>query len=166
MTPLFGSIKPSEDSPEKSDPCKKETTHPLSLEAEIYCDGACSGNPGESGVGILILIKGDKEKELRISEYIGEATNNIAEYSALIRGLTEAVSEGVMSARVFMDSELVVKQVNGEYKVKNQNLKKLWIKAMGLIDRFEKIKVEHIRRELNQEADALARKSVSARKRG
>ncbi len=165
MTPLFGSLKPSEEPSDKSGSDRSNLTSPLCMEAEIYCDGACSGNPGPSGVGIQILIRGDKEKELRISEYIGDATNNIAEYSALIRGLAEAASAGVMSARVYMDSELVVKQINGQYKVKNPNLKQLWMKAMGLIDRFEKVKVEHIRRELNQEADALARKAVSAVKK-
>ncbi len=133
------------------------------MKAEIYCDGACSGNPGESGVGVVIYFKDGIDKELMISEYIGRATNNIAEYSALIRGLEEAASAGAGEVSVFMDSELVVKQIKGEYKVKNPGLKPLWTKAIGLLQRFEKISIAHIRRELNQEADALARKAVSSK---
>ncbi len=82
----------------------------------------------------------------------------------MLKGLKETDLMGIKKARVFMDSELVVKQIKGEYKVKNRNLKELWLKAMQLIDRFEKFEISHIRREMNEQADSLAREAVSAGK--
>ncbi|MBI4826611.1 MAG: ribonuclease HI family protein [Nitrospirae bacterium] len=166
MTPLFRTGKSSDDAYQNNQSDNRQAVHSSEYSgAEIYCDGACSGNPGKSGIGVVILLHGSKEKELRISEYIGEATNNIAEYTSLIRGLTEAASSGTKKARVFMDSELVVKQIKGEYKVKNENLKLLWVRAMKLIDEFDKFEISHVRRELNGEADSLARSAVEGSKK-
>jgi ribonuclease HI len=156
MTPLFSS-----DSFSASGRKKRKTSG--FSKAEIYCDGACSGNPGESGIGVVIYFRNGREKDLMISEYIGQATNNIAEYSALIRGLEEAGSSGASAVSLYMDSELVVKQMKGEYKVKNPGLRQLWARAKELIERFEEFEISHIRREMNQEADALARKAVSSK---
>ncbi|MDO8281418.1 MAG: ribonuclease HI family protein [Thermodesulfovibrionia bacterium] len=166
MTPLFSTGKPFDNAAQKNQPNDLQAaSSSIYSEAEIYCDGACSGNPGKSGIGVVILFHGSKENELRISEYIGEATNNIAEYTSLLKGLTEADSSGVKKVRVFMDSELVVKQIKGEYRVRNENLKLLWVKAMKLIDKFEKFEISHVRRELNGEADALARSAVEGSKK-
>lgn len=166
MTPLFSKGKPFDDAAQEKQPHDRQTASSSGYsEAEIYCDGACSGNPGRSGIGVVILFHGKKEKELRISEYIGEATNNIAEYTSLLKGLTEADSSGVKKVRVFMDSELVVKQIKGEYKVRNENLKHLWVKAMKLINKLEEFKISHVRRELNGEADSLARSAVEGSKK-
>lgn len=132
----------------------------------MYCDGACSGNPGDSGIGVVIhLSDGDaeslnKDKSYTLSEYIGTATNNIAEYSALIKGLEKASSLGITRIKVFLDSELVVKQLNGIYKVKNEKLRPLWQKAVDLLEHFSYHKVSHVPREENKEADSLARKGV------
>lgn len=132
----------------------------------MFCDGACSGNPGDSGVGVAIDLSDEdavalnKDKSYTISEYIGIATNNIAEYSALIRGLEKAGSLGIKRIKVFLDSELVVKQLKGVYKVKNKNLIPLWQQAKGLLKNFESCKVAHVPREMNAEADSLARKAV------
>jgi len=132
----------------------------------MYCDGACSGNPGDSGIGVAINLSDEdaealnKDKSYTISEYIGTATNNIAEYSALIRGLEKANSLGIKRIKVFLDSELVVKQLKGIYKVKNKNLMPLWQQANDLLKNFESCQVSHIPRDHNAEADALARKGI------
>jgi len=137
------------------------------LSAVMYCDGACSGNPGESGIGVVINISGGNtgpdaiESHYRISDYIGSATNNIAEYSALIRGLEKARSLGIKRLDVFLDSELIVRQMSGMYKVKNKNLIPLWNQAKDILPAFDKCTITHVRRELNQEADSLARQGVS-----
>ncbi len=150
-------------------------TAPLSLNvvdsaetelAVMYCDGASSGNPGKSGIGVVINVASnnsqqpEKKKKYRISEYIGTATNNVAEYSALIKGLEKAKSLGLKKIKVYLDSELLVRQINGIYKVKNKNLMKLWIKANSILKAFDEYEVIHVRRELNKEADALATEAV------
>ncbi len=134
--------------------------------AVMHCDGACSGNPGKSGIGVVIDLaakehpsEGETET-YHISEYIGIATNNIAEYSAFIEGLKKARSLGVKHIRVFVDSELLVRQINGIYKVKNKNLLPLWTEANNVLKEFDYYNVTHVRRELNSEADRLARQAV------
>jgi ribonuclease HI len=141
-------------------------SHPDS--AVIYCDGASRGNPGNAGIGVVIYLPGEegpegKNVEIKISGYIGIATNNVAEYSALIAGLEKAVSIGTKKIKIFLDSELLVRQINGIYKVKNKNLQPLWMKVMNILKEFDTYKVSHVRRELNKEADALAREGVKKR---
>jgi len=128
--------------------------------AVLYCDGASSGNPGHSGIGAFLKVE-PGDQQYRISEYIGIATNNVAEYTALIKGLEKAASLDIKRLDVFLDSELIVRQLNGVYKVKNKNLLPLFAKAKTYVDAFEYITVTHVRRELNQEADALARNGAS-----
>jgi len=151
-------------------------------EAKIYCDGASSGNPGASGIGVIIVSQklqvtnnkskvasdlksacGGQPEAYRISEYIGIATNNIAEYSALIRGLEKAISLGLKRAEIFLDSELLVRQIKGIYKVKSNNLKALWERAQNLLKKFDNYRVIHIPRELNREADSLAKKAIKGK---
>lgn len=127
--------------------------------AEVYCDGASSGNPGKAGIGVVIHLPGGG-KSYRISEYIGITTNNVAEYSALIRGLEKARSLGLRKIRVFMDSELLVNQLSGVYRVKNRNLKPLYEKARALLRYFENYTISHVRREMNKEADSLAKGAI------
>lgn len=137
--------------------------------AVMYCDGASSGNPGHSGIGVVITLTGEDagilgtNKQHDISEYIGEATNNVAEYSALIKGLETARELGIRKIKVYLDSELLVRQMNGIYKVKNKNLISLWKKAKDILKDFDICKISHVRRELNKEADALARKASLGR---
>jgi len=134
------------------------------LSATMFCDGASSGNPGKSGIGVLINFDhsgmSDESGNCRISEYIGIATNNVAEYSALIRGLEKARSLGVKVIDIYLDSELLVKQMNGVYKVKNKNLYRLWTRAKELLIDFDRCTITHVRRERNTEADLLARQAV------
>jgi ribonuclease HI len=138
--------------------------------ALMYCDGASSGNPGESGIGVVISLSDSdaqlpgKNKICKISEYIGVATNNVAEYSALIKGLEKAKSLGIRKIKVFLDSELLVRQMNGIYKVKNKNLMSLWIQAKNILGDFDSYKITHVRREMNKEADSLARKGTTKKR--
>jgi len=130
----------------------------LSGQLEIYIDGACSGNPGEAGIGIVMSAEGKVVKE--ISKAIGQATNNIAEYSALIFALEEALVFNADELKIFTDSELLFKQVRGDYKVKNEKLKFLYDQVQLLMQGFTHVDLSHVRRELNKKADALATQSL------
>ncbi len=122
---------------------------------KLYSDGSSRGNPGPAGVGIVIKDpKGVNLKEISVS--IGSTTNNVAEYMALIIGLTEALLLKIDDLKVFLDSELLVKQVKGEYKTKKEHLKPLLINIKYLIQNFKKIEFNHVLREHNREADRLA----------
>ncbi|MBT9167258.1 MAG: 14.7 kDa ribonuclease H-like protein [Syntrophomonadaceae bacterium] len=127
-------------------------------DATLFCDGACKGNPGDGGIGVLMVLKNGKR--YTVSESIGKATNNIAEYNSLLRGLKEAQGKGARTLNVFMDSELVVAQLNGSYKVKNMKLKKLNLQIRELLGKFATVRINHIPREQNKEADALASKGA------
>lgn len=121
---------------------------------DIYIDGACKGNPGQAAVGVVIFHADKVIKE--ISEPIGEATNNIAEYSALIRALEEAQALKAQRIHFFTDSELVFKQVTGSYQVKNPTLQELFAQVADLSKFFESIEIKHIPRAQNSRADKLA----------
>ncbi len=125
---------------------------------EVYVDGACSGNPGLAGCGIFIK---ESSNCMKISVFLGEATNNIAEYMALLIALDELKAKKAFPIIVYSDSELVVKQISGEYKVKDTRLKVLFNKVIGLIASFPEIEIKHIRREENKTADALARRAIA-----
>ena len=125
---------------------------------EIFIDGACSGNPGEAGIGIVISSNGKVVKE--ISKTIGQATNNIAEYSALVFALQEALVLKAKKLVIFTDSELLYRQVNRDYKVKNEKLKFLCDQVRLLIQGFDQVDLKHVRREQNKKADALAMQSL------
>jgi len=127
----------------------------------LYSDGACRGNPGAGGAGAvitdaagLVIWQG--------SEYLGVCTNNMAEYKALILGLKGALAHGCKKLDVYMDSELLAKQINGSYRVKNENLKILMQKVRSLLSSFEEIHVKHVLRCHNAEADKLANLAIDA----
>ena len=121
----------------------------------IYTDGGSRGNPGKSGIG-AVLKNEDKGNVAEISEYLGIATNNQAEYTAVIRALEKAKKLNAQILEFYLDSELIVKQLKGEYKVKNKGLIPLFIKLCQLRDSFAQTSFTHVRREFNKEADALA----------
>ncbi|MDO8553490.1 MAG: ribonuclease HI family protein [Candidatus Micrarchaeota archaeon] len=123
----------------------------------IYTDGACYGNPGPMGVGV-VAYKDDKIV-WELSEYIGEGTNNIAEYTALIRALEFASSTLEKTIHIRSDSELMVKQLTGKYKVKDIKLKVLYGKAIHLCGGLQ-VTFEHIPREKNELADELSKKAI------
>lgn len=125
----------------------------------IYTDGGARGNPGPAGIGAV--AKNEKgEIVFEISEYIGETTNNQAEYRALLAAIEKAEKLDVEELDFVLDSELVVKQLNREYKVKNQDLAPLFVKIYNAIMSFKKVTFKHVPRELNKEADALANKAI------
>ena len=121
---------------------------------ELFTDGACCGNPGPAGIGVSITCDGIIVKT--VSETIGRATNNIAEYKAMIRGLSELKALGAEDIKVRTDSELVFFQLKGEYKVKHENMIPLYEEALKLIKSFKKVEFKVVPREENAEADQLA----------
>ena len=129
-------------------------------DAVLYVDGASFGNPGPSGIGVVLVEDGDAV--LTRSEDIGYGTNNQAEYKALLKGLSEALDRGVTRLLVRSDSQLLVRQMLGEYKVKSKALQALRREAEGLKHRFEQIGFEHVRREYNELADELAKQGAEA----
>lgn len=129
----------------------------------IHTDGGSRGNPGNAGIGVVIEIKNEKNEVLNKivhKEHIGIATNNIAEYTAILWALTYCEKNKLDNLECYLDSELVVKQLNGEYKVKDQNLGKIFIKIYNLRQNFKFCKFIHIKRELNKDADALVNSAL------
>ena len=121
---------------------------------KLFTDGGARGNPGPAGAGALIIDSNNNVKD-QLKSYLGNKTNNEAEYMALLLGLTLAVKNNIKDLECNMDSELLVKQLNGEYKVKNENLKKLYLKVKDIEKRFTSISYKHIPRKENASADAL-----------
>jgi len=124
----------------------------------IHTDGGSRGNPGKAGIGVVIE-KDDGNKE-QIYKYIGMTTNNIAEYTALKEALMRAEDLGEKHVSVIMDSELVVKQIKGEYRVKNEGLKPLYKDIKNIIREFDYFEIRHVMRKDNKEADKLANKAM------
>jgi ribonuclease HI len=125
----------------------------------LMVDGAARGNPGPAGCGAIILDEtGAVLKEL--SRYLGIATNNVAEYHGLLLGLEAVLQLGGKKLCVQSDSELLVRQLNGIYRVKNENLKVLHHKALGLLRQLEAYRIIHVRREQNLRADQLANEGI------
>ncbi len=128
----------------------------------LYTDGGSRGNPGPAGSGYLLLNASGST--LRAAgHFIGHATNNQAEYDALVRGLRAAREHGCRDLEVRMDSELIVRQMTGRYRVKNAGLKNLFTQAQRLVRHFESVRFVHVRRERNVEADRLANQAMDAR---
>jgi ribonuclease HI len=120
----------------------------------ICFDGASRGNPGNAAIGIVVLKDGTPVRE--IAETIGRTTNNVAEYRALLRGLEEAAALGARRVRICSDSELVVKQLSGQYRVRSADLAPLHRQALSRMRQFDEVSVNYVPRELNRGADALA----------
>jgi len=125
---------------------------------EIYCDGASRSNPGDASIGVS--INKDKVEIDTIKKKIGINTNNVAEYLGLIAALEYCVENKVNNVKIFLDSLLVVQQVNMEYKVKSKKLQTHYEKSLNLINQIEDIEIHHIRREFNSRADQLANEAL------
>jgi ribonuclease HI len=117
-------------------------------------DGGSRGNPGPAAWGVAVLGS-DGETVEGHAGFIGRATNNVAEYRALIEALELAVSRAAADVEILADSELVVRQIQGSYRVRNESLKPLWSEAMRLARSFSAFRIVHVRRESNKEADRL-----------
>jgi len=126
---------------------------------KLFTDGACRGNPGVGGAGAVITD--DRENVVwEGKKYLGHCTNNIAEYRALIMGLNGALDNGYKNLEVYLDSELLARQINGSYRVKNENLKILMKDIRGLLSSFDSVAVRHVPRLHNSHADRLANLAI------
>jgi len=131
------------------------------VKARLHADGGARGNPGPAGIGVVIFGE-DGEVIGEIARGIGNATNNVAEYSALIEGLKMSRDLGVTDLEIFLDSELVVRQLAGEWKIKNDRLRQLAVSARRMMNAFGSATIEHVRREFNADADRLANQGMDA----
>ena len=131
----------------------------------IFTDGGARGNPGPAGIGVVIL---DEQKNIvkGLKKYIGEATNNVAEYQALILALKTAVEMGAENLKINMDSELVVRQMQGRYKIKDPGLKILAAEVLKLCSQFASVNFQHVPREQNQAADKLVNEAIDEQLNG
>ena len=137
---------------QQPDPLKPETLR-------IHIDGASRGNPGEAGFGVSVEGE-DGAPRAELYGYLGRASNNVAEYQALLHALRWARRQGAQKVRDYSDSELVVRQVNGQYRVKHPDMIPLHREATALLRQFEEARVEHVRREQNRDADRLANQAL------
>lgn len=152
--PLSAGPRSLFDPPEQESDRREQGSGPVkTLIAHI--DGGARGNPGPAGYGVHLA---DDEGNLvgEISRYLGHRTNNFAEYSAFIAALEYAMEHGWNGLRVISDSELLVKQIRGEYKVKSPDLKELYDRAMILVRKLSRFSIQHVLREKNRDADRLA----------
>jgi len=125
----------------------------------VYADGGARGNPGPAGAGAV--VKDERGETVgEVSKFIGNATNNVAEYIAVIYGLHEALFSRARKIVLRIDSQLVARQLRGEYKVKDANIRKFFDIALHLLKGFDKVNIEEIPREENSEADALVNSAI------
>ncbi len=128
-------------------------------ELVVHVDGGARGNPGPAAIGV-VLSDADGTEVTSFSDTIGEATNNVAEYRALLRGLELAAEHGARAVRVINDSELVARQLTGEYKVKHAVMRELHRQAMVLLQRFDAWSIQSVPRAQNAEADRLVNEAL------
>ncbi|MEP6625517.1 MAG: ribonuclease HI family protein [Acidimicrobiia bacterium] len=130
----------------------------------IFCDGGSRGNPGPAGIGAVVLDASREPARVltTVSETIGIATNNVAEYQALISGLEAAAEFDAHRIEVRADSQLLIRQLEGRYRVKNAGLQPLYRRAMELLRGYAEVDLQHVYREDNTEADALVNAALDA----
>jgi len=126
----------------------------------IYTDGGSRANPGPAAAAFVLLDENDNQLQAK-AFFLGSQTNNVAEYTAVVKALEAAKQEGAKEVTVFSDSELLIKQINGLYKVKNPNLKQLFQQTISLLDDFEAFNFKHIPRSKNQQADKLVNQALN-----
>jgi len=134
------------------------------MHLRIHVDGGSRGNPGPAAAGVVIHDLAAAADILAAGYFLGQTTNNVAEYSGLLRGLEIALKLGGENLEIFSDSELMVRQLQGEYRVKSPDLQPLYRKALALLSKFQCWRITHVRREFNQRADELANQSLDARR--
>ncbi len=134
-----------------------------SLHVVVHIDGGSRGNPGPAGAGVVVRDKTDNSILYKGGVFLGKATNNVAEYSGLLAGLAAAKEMDATHVELFSDSQLLVRQMIGQYRVKNAGLKPLHRRATDLADGFDKCEFTHVRREENTAADKLANLAMDAK---
>lgn len=138
----------------------------MNVNIDIFCDGGSRGNPGKAGIGVIIKTQSSKLKAqiIEISKYIGIATNNQAEYTAVIEALKyldENYRNYDINVNFYLDSQLIVEQLNGNYKIKNEGLKPLYLQVQNLLKNINgEISFTHVRRDYNSEADRLVNEAI------
>jgi ribonuclease HI len=128
----------------------------------VYSDGAARGNPGPSGAG-AVLVEPSGQVVDRLGKFLGVQTNNFAEYMGLLIGLRRARQLGVQEVEVFADSELMIRQLNGRYQVKSPSLRPLYEEALRLLSEFQRVKLVHVPREMNAQADEMSNRAIDER---
>lgn len=128
----------------------------------LYSDGAARGNPGPSGAG-AVLIEPGGQVVARLGKYLGNQTNNYAEYMGLLIGLKHAKTLGAKEIEVFADSELLIRQLSGRYQVKSLSLRPLYEEAVKLLNDFSRVKLVHVPREMNASADEMSNRAIDER---
>ncbi|MGP8051168.1 MAG: ribonuclease HI family protein [Desulfobaccales bacterium] len=128
----------------------------------VFCDGASRGNPGLAGAGV-VLVAPDGEVREQHKEFLGQVTNNVAEYRGLLLALRLARSLGISRLKVYSDSELLVRQITGSYRVRQPHLLALWQESQQELQGFANVEIFHVPREMNQQADRLANQAIDQR---
>jgi ribonuclease HI len=153
---------------ERAVQAERERAEELAVEAarpvrtRLFTDGAARGNPGPAGAG-AVIVNADGHIVAKVGKFLGDSTNNVAEYMGLILGLKRAKAMGIKELDVLADSELMVKQLSGEYAVKAEHLKPLHLEAEALLKGFADVTVRHIPREENAAADAMSNRAIDER---
>jgi ribonuclease HI len=129
----------------------------------VYSDGASRGNPGLAGAGAVLADPATGVVLTRLKRFLGAQTNNVAEYEAVLLGLRGALELGVKEVEVYADSQLMIRQLDGQYAVKAPGIKPLYAQAMALLKQFEKVKLVHIPREQNTDADDMSNRAIDER---
>jgi ribonuclease HI len=145
---------------ERAEAAVQEAARPL--RTRLFTDGAARGNPGPAGAG-AVIVNADGHIVAKVGKFLGDSTNNVAEYMGLILGLKRAKAMGIKELDVLADSELMVKQLAGEYAVKAEHLKPLHLEAEALLKGFADVTVRHIPREENAAADAMSNRAIDER---
>ncbi len=146
------------------EPVRGESARTSALVLTVFSDGASRGNPGRSACAVILYdAKGDEL--LRRTKILGVTTNNVAEYEGVLMGLELAQDLGAAEVHLKLDSELVVRQLNGQYRVKSEALEPLYLQAVQLLSSFPKATVSHVQRKDNMEADRLVNKALDGEKR-
>ncbi len=136
-----------------------DASHSRRKRCRLFTDGASRGNPGQAGAGAVLLDEDGKETAT-VSTYLGICTNNVAEYQALLLGLQKALQHGCTELTIALDSELIVRQIQGRYQVKHHNLRPLFAEVRQLLAHFDRWSVTHVPRAQNARADQLANRGV------
>lgn len=139
----------------------RRSRQPATRSLILHIDGASRGNPGPAGIGVVLWDEAGSIREEH-QAYIGKATNNVAEYEALLFGLRKAKELGYAAVKVFSDSQLLVRQIQGEYRVKNSRLRQFYEQVQHLTRSFDTFEIDHVGREMNARADLLANRAIEA----
>jgi ribonuclease HI len=135
------------------------------MKAVLHTDGGARGNPGPAAIGVVLEFPGTNQKTVELAETIGETTNNVAEYRAILRGLTETKTHGATEVDCYLDSELVVRQLTGEYRVKDRRLAHLVHQVSDLSRTFTRVRFFAIPRKGNRQADRLVNRALDGAKK-